>query len=49
MEQIVIKSPENESDDSAGPSEGFIIYTDENGNEHRVEFSDNNEEIMTIS
>ncbi|MDU7442029.1 MAG: dockerin type I domain-containing protein, partial [Clostridium sp.] len=49
MEQIVIKSPENESDDGAGPSEGFIIYTDENGNEHRVEFSDTNEEIMTIS
>ena len=46
MEQVVIKVPEqvarHSDDDENGagaPEAGFITYTDENGEEHRVEFN----------
>lgn len=43
MESIIIKAPESISDEnSAMVSEGYITYTDAEGNKHQVAFNENN-------
>lgn len=42
MESVVIKGSENGSDDAGLPSQGYITYTDVDGNVQTVEFNENN-------
>ena len=42
MESVVIKGSENGSDDAGLPSQGYITYTDVDGNVETVEFNENN-------
>lgn len=49
MEQIVIKAPAGESENAGAPSEGYIIYEDEEGIEHTVEFDSDNDEVSSYA
>lgn len=48
MEQIVIKAPQNSTNEEAGvPETGYITYIDENGVEQTINFGGNNQGVST--